>query len=62
MSNAIRGCTSCAAHQLREGVGGAAVLGEEVVVLVLVGVLGATHEQHVLQVVGQPLLARSGSG
>lgn len=40
---------------LREGVAPAAALGDEGVVLVLVGVLARTHEQHVLQVVRQPL-------
>ena len=43
---------------LGEGVAGAASLRDERVVLVLVGVLGGPHEQHVLQVVRQALSQR----
>eukprot|EP00951_Prasinocladus_malaysianus_P003592 scaffold25236_cov45-Prasinocladus_malaysianus.AAC.1 len=42
-------------HQLGVGIVGAAVLAEEVVVVVLVGVLLTAHEQHVLEVVTQAL-------
>ncbi len=42
-------------HELCESVGGASVLGEVRVIFVLIRVLLAAHEQHVLQVVTQTL-------
>lgn len=47
---------------LRERVTGAAPLRDERVVLVLVGVFGRSHEQHVLQIMRQALFGRGWGG